>query len=68
MADETFAHLTPHSHYTFAPEEDPEMRVTGKEDKAGVTVMVTLTAAGKMLPMQVVLPMQALPRAHCCKR
>ena len=53
-ASQTFAHLSPDSRYTFATEGDPEIRVTGKEDKAGVTVMVTSTTAGKVLPMQVI--------------
>ena len=54
MADETFAHLTPDSRFTFAPENSKEVHVTGKEDKAGVTVMVTSSAAGTMLPMQAI--------------
>jgi hypothetical protein len=54
MADETFAHLSPDSRFTFAPEGAKEVRVTGKDDKLGVTVMVTSSAAGKMLPMQAI--------------
>lgn len=54
MADETFAHLTPDCPFTYAPEGSKEVRVTGKEDKLGVTVMVTSSAAGDMLPMQVI--------------
>jgi hypothetical protein len=54
MADETYAHLTPDSHFTFAPEGSKEVHMTGKEDKLGVTVMVTSTAAGAMLPMQAI--------------
>ena len=40
MADETFTHLTPDSHFTYAPVGSKEVHVIGKEDKAGVTVMV----------------------------
>jgi hypothetical protein len=54
MADETFVHLSPDSRFTFAPEGAKEVHVTGKDDKLGVTVMVTSSAASKMLPMQAI--------------
>ena len=54
MADETFAHLTPNRRFTYAPVGSKEVHVAGMQDKAGVTVMVTLPAAGTMLPMQAI--------------
>lgn len=54
MVDETFAHMSPDSRFTYAPEGSKETNVVGKEHKLGVTVMVTSTVAGSMVPMQVI--------------
>lgn len=63
-SDQTGVPLTPSSNYTRAPKGAKDVTNTGYGDKRQITATPTTSAAGEMLPLQVLAA--ALPCALTC--
>jgi hypothetical protein len=55
-ADQTGVHLLPSPSQTWSPSGDKQVQIIGQNEKHQVMLMVASTAAGGLLPSQVIVP------------